>query len=74
MSALTGKSDGGYDDKSCSEFIDGPDINEEALIEEKTEFEKTFILKHRSLFSESLTPNRFIKAPSMHISFKKKPQ
>ena len=44
-------------------FDDGPDVNEEALIEEKTEFEKTFILKHRSIFSESLSPNRFIKAP-----------
>ena len=62
MSALTGKSDGGCDD-NCSMFDDGPDIDEDALIEEKTEFEKTFILKHRSLFSESLSPNRFIRAP-----------
>ena len=62
MSALTGRNDGGCDD-NCSEFVDNPDIDEEALIEEKTEFEKTFILKHRSLFSESLSPNIFIKVP-----------
>ena len=54
-------------------FNDGPEINEEALIEEKTEFEKTFILKHRSIFSESLSPNRFIKAPPMEISLRNDP-
>ena len=63
MSALAGKSDGGADDSQYSMFNDGPDVNEEALIEENPEFEKTFILKYRSLFSESLSPNRFIKAP-----------
>ena len=67
MSALTGRNDGGCDD-NCSEFIDGPYVDEDALIEEKTEFEKTFILKHRSLFSESLSTNRFIKVPPMGIS------
>ena len=64
MSAISGKSDGGDDNSQCSMFDDGPVIDEEALIEEKTEFEKTFILKHRSVFSESLSPDRFIKAPN----------
>ena len=59
MSPLAGKSDGGVDDSQSSTFDDGPVVYEEALIEEKTEFEKTFILKHRSLFSVSLSPNRF---------------
>ena len=36
MSALAGKSDGGADDSQCSMFNDGPDEDEEALIEEKT--------------------------------------
>ena len=70
MSALAGKSDGGVDDSQCSMFDDGPVIDEEALIEEKTKFEKTFIHKFRSLFSESLSPDRFIKAPPMEISLK----
>ena len=52
-------------------FDDGPVVDEEALIEEKTEFEMTFILNHRSLFSESVSPYRFIKAPPMEISLKK---
>ena len=41
---------------------DGPVVDEDALIEEKTEYEKAYILKHRSIFSESLHPDRFIKA------------
>ena len=57
MSAISGKSDGGDDNSQCSMFYDGPVIDEEALIEEKTEFENTFILKHRSIFSESLSPD-----------------
>ena len=62
MSALTGKSDGGCDD-NCSMLDDGPVIDEEALIEEKTEFEKVFICKHRFVFSKSLSPHRFIRMP-----------
>ena len=48
--AVSGKSVGG-DDDNCSMFDDSPDVDEEALIEEKTEFEKTFIRKFRSIFS-----------------------
>ena len=54
-------------------FDDGPDIDEEALIEGKTEYEKTYILKHRSIFSESLKPDRFIKAPPMEINLRNDP-
>ena len=54
-------------------FDYGPDVDEEALIEEKTEFEKAFIRKFRSIFSESLSPDRFIKAPPMEISLKDDP-
>ena len=42
--AISGKSVGG-DDDNCSMFDHSPDIDEEALIEEKTE--KKFILKFR---------------------------
>ena len=42
-------------------------------MEQKTEFERKFILKYRSLFSESLSPDRYIQAPSMKISTKKSP-
>ena len=50
-----GKSDGEEDDDpDCVDV--GPDGDENALIEQKTSFEKKFILKHRSLFSETLSP------------------
>merc|ERR1712120_2100 len=42
-------------------------------IEEKTEYEKKFILKFRSIFSESLKPEKFIRAPPMEISLKNNP-
>ena len=62
FSAITGRND--EEDDDCFEFVDdGPDVDEDKLIEEKTLFEKKVILKHRSLFSEKLSPNRFIKAP-----------
>ena len=70
--AISGKSAGGVDD-NCSMFDDSPDVDEEALIEEKTEYEKKFILKFRSIFSESLKPERFIKAPPMEINLRNNP-
>ena len=70
--AISGKSAGGLDD-NCSMFDDSPDVDEEALIEEKTEYEKKFILKFRSIFSESLKPERFIKAPPMQINLRNDP-
>lgn len=73
MSALAGKSDGGADDSQCSMFDYGPDVNEEALIDEKTEFEKAFIKKLRSIFSEGLSPYRFIKSLPMEINLKDNP-
>ena len=73
LSAVQGKND--FGDKNCSEYVidDSPNVDEDKLIEENTLFEKTFILKHRSLFSEDLSQNRFIKALPMHISLKKSP-
>ena len=44
-------------DRSDSVVDVGPDVDEDELIEGKTLFEKTFILKHRSLFSEKLSPD-----------------
>ena len=60
MSATTtqGKTDAddGDDESDSAEF--GPDIDKDVLINKKTEFKKQFILKHRSLFSKSLSPDR----------------
>ena len=42
LSAVTGRNDG--EDDNFSKFIDGPDVDEDKLIKEKTLFEKTFIL------------------------------
>ena len=67
-----GKPDDDGDDDPDSVNI-GPDIDENKLIEQKTEFEKKFILKHRSLCSESLSPDHYIQAPSMKISIKNSP-
>ena len=63
--------DDGYDDPYSVNV--GPDIDEDELIAQKTEFERKFILKHRSLFSESLSPDRYIRAPLMKISIKNSP-
>ena len=61
LSAVTGRNK--CEDDNGSKFIDGPDVDEDKLIEKKTLFEKTFILKHGSPFSEKLSPNRIVKAP-----------
>ena len=58
MSSQGKPDDDGVDDLDY--VIIGPDIDENELIDQKTEFEKKFILKHRSLFSESLSLDRYI--------------
>ena len=37
-----------------------PDVDEDELIVQKTEFERNFILKFRNLFSETLSPDRYL--------------
>ena len=66
-----GKPDDDDDDDPGSTV--GPNVDEEELIAQKTEFERKFILKFRSLFSESLSPDHYIRAPSMRISIKNSP-
>ena len=66
-----GESDDGDDDPDDADT--GPDIDETELIAQKTEFERDFILKFRDLFSESLSPNRYLRAPPMRISLKNSP-
>ena len=61
------------DDENADMMSVGPDVDEDKLIAEKYEFEKKSILKHRSLFSETLSPNRYIRAPQMTISIKNSP-
>ena len=51
----------------------GPDVDEDKLIADKSEFERKFILKVRSLFSEKLSPSRYISSPSIQISLKQSP-
>ena len=60
-----GKADDGDDDPDDADT--GPDIDESELIAQKTEFERDFILEFRDLFSESLSPNRYLRARPMLI-------
>ena len=46
----------------------GPSIDEEQLIEEKSTYEKSLIRAHRSLFSETLSPDRYLRCPPMSIN------
>ena len=70
--SLQGKSDGEEDDDpDCVDV--GPDVDENAVIEQKTSFEKKYILKHRSLFSKTLSPNRYLRALAMSINKKNFP-
>ena len=47
-----------------------PKVDEEALIRQKSPYEQKFIRDHRSLFSESLKPSRFLRCPPMKIKLK----
>ena len=40
-----------------------PKVGEEALIRQKSPYKQKFIRDHRSLFSESLKPSRFLHCP-----------
>ena len=68
-----GKTDADDDDDNSDSTEFGLDIDEEALIASKTNFERKSILKHRSLFSETLSSDIYIKAPPMHIAIKGSP-
>ena len=57
----------------CDDADTGPDIDKNKLIAQKTKFERDFILEFRDLFSESLSPNRYLQAPPWHISIKDSP-
>merc|ERR1712237_68328 len=48
-------------------------VDEEELIAQKTEFEQKFICEFQSLFSETLSHNRHLRAPPMKISIKDSP-
>ena len=43
----------------------GSEVNEEELIKTKTPYEQKFIREFRSLFRETLNPERFMKCPPM---------
>ena len=40
-----------------------PKVDEESLIRQKSPYEQKFIRDHRSLFSETLKPSRFLCCP-----------
>ena len=42
-------------------------VDEEELIKTKTLYEQKLIREHRSLFSKTLNPKRFMKCPPMQI-------
>ena len=77
LAAMVSTSSQGKSDDEVVDDLDsvdvGPDIDENELIKQKTEFEKKIIFKHRSLFSETLSPSRYIRAPPMTISIKNSP-
>ena len=63
--------DDGDDDPDSAKV--GPDIDEDELIAQKTEFERNFILKFRNLFSETLSPDQYLRDPLIRISIKNFP-
>ena len=68
-----GKPDDDSDDDPNSTNV-GPNVDEEELIAQKTEFKRNFILEFRDLFSESLSPSCYLRAPPMRISIKDSPK
>ena len=66
-----GKSDDVVEDAPDDELGDDdlvdPIVDEEALIESKTEMERRFIRRHRDLFSETLGPDRHLSVEPMRI-------
>ena len=77
LAALVNDSSKGKSDDECDDDPDvadvGPEVDEDKLIAQKTELERDFILELRDLFSESLSPNSYLRAPPMHISIKNSP-
>ena len=47
-----------------------PKVDEEALIRQKSPYVQKFIRDHKSLFSETLKPSRFLHCPPMKIKLK----
>ena len=52
---------------SADMVSNGPDVDEDKLIAEKSEIERKYILKHKSLFSEKLSPSRHLDSPSCKL-------
>ena len=55
------------DDDPADENVPTSDINEEELIAAKNEFERDFIERHRPLFPENLSPERYLNTKPMKI-------
>ena len=66
-----GEEDADYDLVGEDEGAESsPKVDEESLIRQKSPYEQKFIRDHRSLFSESLKPSRFLHCPPMKIKLK----
>ena len=58
-------SDDGFDETDSDKKVD-----EEELIKKKSKYEQSFIRDFRQLFSETLSPSRFLKCPPMKIKLR----
>ena len=68
-SALGDTSDIDSDDND-DDIESEAEVNEEELIAGKNEDEREFIQKHRTLFSENLSPDRYLYSKPMRIMLK----
>ena len=68
-----GKKEADDDDGDEDDVDDtGLCVDEEALIREKSPYEQPFIRDHRLLFSETLSPDRYLRCPPMRMKLKNK--
>ena len=58
-------SDDGFDETDSDRKVD-----EEELIRKKSKYEQSFLRDFRQLFSETLSPSRFLKCPPMKIKLR----
>ena len=66
-----GKEEANDDDADRDDDVrSSPEVDEESLINQKSAYEQEFIRAHRSLFSETLNPGRYLCCPPMHIKLR----
>ena len=68
--AVSSERDDSDSDDGFDETDKDPKIDEEELIKTKSRYEQSFIREFRQLFSETLSPSRFLKCPPMKIKLR----